>query len=320
MPGVLPAAHRFFRAHAAHSWVPDHVAARGLGLSATRRWQIGYAPPGRDALTAYLRRLGYPEAEIVAAGLARHGRDGRPYDLFRDRAMFAIRDPYGRIAGFLGRRRDGPAPTPGPKYLNSPASPGFRKRELLFGLHEARAALRRGARPVLVEGPFDVLAMDAAGLAAVAPCGMFLTAAHLAALAAVSDLDATGLLLALDGDAGGRRGVLRAARLLAGIGGPVEVADPGTGDPADVLRTGGPAAVRDLLRSTTPLADLVVDTCLDTRTGDSPEDRLAAVRTATTEIARMRPHQAARQVARVAHRLDVPHPVVTSALVAALTS
>jgi DNA primase len=318
MSAPLAAAHRFWRARLPGSWVPDHLAARGFPPAVPRRWEIGYAPAARRALTDELRGLGFTDEEIVACGLARRDRQGELYDLFRDRAMFTIRDAAGSIAGFLGRRTDGGR---GPKYLNSPASPRFRKSALLFGLHEARDRLAEGGRPVLVEGPFDVIAVSLAGHAAVAPCGTFCTAGQLAALAAVADLDSTGVLVALDGDAGGRRGVLRAGDVLARIAGPVDVMVPPDGqDPADLLRHGGRTAVRAALRTTVPLFDLIVDAAVERAArGTTPEDRLAAVRAATAAIVRMRPAEATRQVARVAYRLDVPHVVVTEALTAAVT-
>ncbi|HEX2317342.1 MAG TPA: toprim domain-containing protein, partial [Thermomonospora sp.] len=219
----LHEAHRFFVAHAAGSWVPGHLAERGLGPSVLARWEVGYAPDDWQALTGRLRALGYDEEAIVAAGLARRGRGGAPHDLFRDRAMLAIREPGGAVAGFIGRRRDG---TEGPRYLNSPESAIFRKGRLLYGLHEIRGRLAQGARPVIVEGPFDALAVNTAvpdALAAVAICGPAVSAAHLAALGEAADLARTGVLLAPDGDRAGRAAAVRAWDVLAGVPGPVDV-------------------------------------------------------------------------------------------------
>lgn len=231
------------------------------------------------------------------------------YDVFRDRAMFAIRTADGRIAGFIGRLPDGGT---GPKYLNSPDSAFFHKGDLLYGLHEARERFAGGARPVLVEGPLDAIAVGLAAAprehAAVAACGLSLTAAQLAALGRAADLDRTGLVLALDGDPAGRTAALRAWETLAPVGGPVEAVPFPTGrDPADLLREEGPGAVRRALSGTAGLMDLVVDGAVERSGGTlgTPEQRLAAIRAAAAVIAAGRPAEAAAQVVRVAARLGV---------------
>ncbi|MFD0685198.1 toprim domain-containing protein [Actinomadura fibrosa] len=325
--GVTRAAHRFFRARLRDGWVPAYLAGRGFPAGVQRRWQIGYAPPGPRTLTDHLRGLGHGDDEIVAAGLARRGRSG-PSDTFQDRAMFALRTPDGTVAGFIGRRADG---GPGPKYLNGPDTALFHKGELLYGLHEARDRLAAGARPVLVEGPLDAIAVTLAApgdYAAVATCGLSFTAAQLGALASVADLDGTGVLVALDGDPAGRRGALRAWEHLAAVGGPVETAALPSGlDPAGVLRAEGRAALRRVLRAHTPLMDEAVDAALTSacasfgphpavRREASAEERLAAVRAAAAVIT-ARPGEAARQAARVASRTGVPAELVTDTLIEA---
>ncbi|WP_329519512.1 toprim domain-containing protein [Spirillospora sp. NBC_01491] len=320
---LLPAAHRFFRARLADGWVPAYLEGRGFPSSVQQQWRIGYAPRGTHALTDHLRGLGHDDAAILAAGLARRGRGGRLYDVFRDRAMFAIRTADGRIAGFIGRLPDGGT---GPKYLNSPDSAFFHKGDLLYGLHEARERFAGGARPVLVEGPLDAIAVGLAAAprehAAVAACGLSLTAAQLAALGRAADLDRTGLVLALDGDPAGRTAALRAWETLAPVGGPVEAVPFPTGrDPADLLREEGPGAVRRALSGTAGLMDLVVDGAVERSGGTlgTPEQRLAAIRAAAAVIAAGRPAEAAAQVVRVAARLGVDAGAVTDALVDAVS-
>ncbi|WP_067456073.1 toprim domain-containing protein [Actinomadura macra] len=320
--GVMAAAHRFFRARLAGSWVTGYLAGRGVAAGAQRRWQIGCAPPGPAVLTGHLRGLGHGEEDIVSSGLARRAGDGRLVDTFRDRAMFPIRTPDGTIAGFIGRRRDG---ADGPKYLNGPDTALFHKSELLFGLHEARGRLAAGARPVLVEGPLDAIAVALAGPAEhapVAPCGLSLTGAHLDALEGSADLGTTGVLVALDGDAAGRSGAIRAFETLARVGGPLEVASlPAGCDPADLLRDGGRAAVRRALRTRAPLTDVVVDAAIGRAGGTltTAEERLRAIRAAAAVVT-ARPAEAARQAIRIAARTSVPTAMVTEALIEAAAS
>ncbi|TYK49373.1 toprim domain-containing protein [Actinomadura decatromicini] len=314
--GITSDAERFFRASLGGSWVPAYLAERGFPPSVQARWRIGYAPAGRRVLTEHLRTRGHTDDAIVAAGLARRDPAGRLRDTFRDRAVFAIRTVDGAVAGFIGRRRDG---APGPKYLNGPDTSLFHKGELLYGLHEARDRLAAGARPVVVEGPLDAIAVTLAGpteYAAVATCGLALTSAQLGALADTADLDRAGVLVALDGDPAGRSGAVRAWERLAGIGGPVELAAlPAGRDPADVLRADGRAALLQALRARAPLLDAVVDAALARAGGTlgTPEERLTGIRAASGVIA-SRPAEAARQVVRIASRTDVPPALVTEIL------
>ncbi|TDC53489.1 hypothetical protein E1281_17680 [Actinomadura sp. KC345] len=345
--GIMSDAHEWFRAGLGKSWVPAYLAGRGFPAGAQRRWGIGYAPARPDALTEHLRMLGYGDDEIVASGLARRGQAvrgqavrgqarreqasqgrasqgqasqgqvGRLRDTFRGRAMFAIRTADGAIAGFIGRRRDD---APGPKYLNGPDTSLFHKGELLYGLHEARDRLAVGACPVLVEGPLDAIAVTIAGpaeYAAVATCGLALTTSQLAALGDVADLDETGVVLALDGDQAGRSGAVRTWERLAGIGGPLGTAClPAGHDPAGLLHSGGRTTVLEALRKRRPLMDEVVDAAVSRAGGAlaTPEERVTALRAASRVIA-ARPPESARQVVRLAARLDVPASLVTEVLV-----
>ncbi|WP_433333539.1 toprim domain-containing protein [Spirillospora sp. CA-294931] len=315
---ILSVAHRFFRSRMRESWVPAYLAGRGFAPDVQRRWGVGYAPAGPRALIEHLRARGHKDEAIIGSGLARPGNG--LCDAFRDRAMFALRTPAGAVAGFIGRRPDG---GDGPKYLNSPDTPAFHKGELLFGLHETGDRLARGARPVIVEGPLDAIAVNLAleDHAAMATCGLAFTPGHLAALARAVDLDETGLVLAMDGDKAGRTAAARAWRTLARLDGPVEAAVLATGgDPADILRDQGLAAVREALAVRRPLMDVVVDAAVE-RAGDglgSPERRLAAGRAAARVIAAGRPAEAARQVVRVAGATGVGHTAVTDAVIEAI--
>src|SRR5258707_3754587 len=141
--GLTLDAARFCAACLAASWVPAYLAGRGFGEQALRPWTVGYAPAGWRALIAHLRDLGYGDAVIQAAGLARRTRRGALVDFFRDRAMFGIRWPDGTLAGFTGRARPG-GRRPAPVYPNSRTTGLYRKGSLLFGPYEGRRALGAG--------------------------------------------------------------------------------------------------------------------------------------------------------------------------------
>ncbi|RAY14994.1 hypothetical protein DPM19_09595 [Actinomadura craniellae] len=316
---VHRAAHRFFQSNLAGSWVPGYLSDRGFSADVPQRWELGYAPKAGRTLTDHLRRIGHSDQVILASGLARRTRTGALFDAFRDRLVFPLRTGEGAVVAFIGRRPDG---APGPKYLNSPETALFRKGEVLFGLHETRDRLAAGARLVIVEGPLDAIAVNTTdGYAAVGPCGTALTAAQLAALGRHADLDTAGVLLALDGDPAGQASTIRAWLTLSHLTGPLDaLVLPDERDPADVLRAGGPPAVRTMLRFPVPLADLVVDACIDRYGGtlEFAEQKLTAVRAATALIARMPAVQVPRQVARLHARTGVEVAIVTDALTEAV--
>lgn len=298
---VLQAAERFYLSRLSHSWVPGYLATRGLSQAAVARWRIGYAPAGWTTLIGHLLRLGHDQDVIVAAGLARPSRRGTLIDSFRDRVMLTIHDEQGGIVGFIGRARPG-ARAGTPKYLNSPDSPAYRKGDVLFGLHEARSQLAHGATPVLAEGPFDAIAVTAAGAqqyAGLAPCGTAFTHRQAAALARVADLRQSGVLVALDGDRAGQTGAIKAYEILHPYTDKtVAVILPSDGDPAGILQASGPAALCAALQRTESLATAVIDAHIDQWSGrlDYAEGQLTAMRSAAARIAQLLAPEAAKAI------------------------
>jgi DNA primase len=319
--GLTLAAARFFAARLAGSWVPAYLAGRGFGERVLRPWTVGYAPAGWRVLTVHLRDLGYGDTAIQAAGLARRTRRGVLVDFFRDRAMFGIRWPDGTLAGFTGRTRPGGS-RPGPVYLNSRTTGLYRKGSLLFGLYEGRRALAAGARPVLVEGPLDAIAVSAGGAyTGVSPCGTALTAAQVTLLARACDLRRTGVVVAFDADRAGRRAAVRADHLLRGVTDhAVAAVLPAGQDPAGFRREHGGRALARQLDAGVPLADLVVDETVAPfeRWLVFPDGKFAALHAAAPLVAGLPSGQVARQVARVAGRLGLSFAEVTDAVTGAL--
>jgi DNA primase len=310
---------RFFRSRLADSWVPHHLERRGFGSAIQQRWQAGYAPAAWDALTSYLRALRFPDLLIEAAGLAHRSQRGTLIDTFRDRAILPIRSADGRVAAFIGRAPEDAGPGL-PKYLNSPRTCLYHKGETLFGLWEARQTLAAGVRPVIVEGPFDAIAVTTActgRCAGVAPCGTALTAEQVKTLNQVADLGSTGVLVAFDSDIAGRQAAIRAYHLLTPYAHDVSaIALPAGQDPAQVFTEHGPSALAEISIHPHPLADLVTDAMVDKwiRWLQYPEGQINALRATAPVIAAMPVPQVARQVARLAHRLGLDHATVTEAV------
>ncbi|MFC3266492.1 DNA primase, partial [Camelimonas abortus] len=238
-----------------------YLDGRGVGPEARRRFRIGYAPAGRHELQNALAAKGVSVELMVEAGLLVAGADiPAPYDRFRDRVIFPICDPRGRPVAFGGRAM---APDVQPKYLNSPETPLFHKGALLYNLHHARKALHgaaaRGPAAIyVVEGYVDVIALDMAGLPqAVAPLGTALTADQLALLWRSADT----VSLCFDGDGAGRRAAFRALDVALPLLVPGKsvsfVLLPEGQDPDDLLRHGGPEAVRTALGAAMPMIDML---------------------------------------------------------------
>ncbi len=177
----------------------EYMKARGLTGSTAARFGLGFAPDAWQSLREAFTE--YEQPQLVEAGLV-IADDGKRYDRFRGRIMFPIRNARGLVIGFGARvLGDGE-----PKYLNSPETPVFRKGQELYGLYEARDAIRQAERAIVCEGYLDVNQLSQAGFAeAVAALGTAVTSAHVSALLRVTD----HVVFSFDGDA-------RAARRRAG--------------------------------------------------------------------------------------------------------
>jgi DNA primase len=205
----------------------SYLKARGLDADAIDKFQLGYAPDSWDTVTHALRAEGIPPEMGALAGLIAERKTGGHYDRLRDRITFPICDVRGRIIGFGGRAI---SPEQEPKYLNTPESPIFRKRAAFYGYPDALAPIRSAERAVVVEGYFDRIALDLAGVSfAVATCGTALTPDH------VRDLRRrTGeIVLLFDGDEAGQRALEKALQLLLPEGLRVRSAVLPAGDDPD---------------------------------------------------------------------------------------
>ena len=218
--------------------------------------------------------------------------------------MLPVHDERGNIAGFLGRARPGAGPEV-PKYLNSPETSSYQKGSLLFGLHQARDLLARGATPVIVEGPFDAIAVtmaDPGRHAGLAPCGTALTSKQAAILAQAADLGSTGVLVAFDDDPAGRKAAVRAYDILRTVSSRLQSAVLSGKDPAEILQTEGPAALRTVLRDQVqPLSAVVIDAHLAPweRRLQDPEGPLLAMRSTAAVIAGLLPAGSAEAIRQI---------------------
>lgn len=228
----------------------DYVAKRGITAKVSEKFRVGYAPARWDALQSFLASKKIPATEVERLGLAGVNERGR-YDFFRDRVMLPVIDRQKRVIGFGGRLLDPDAKDR--KYVNSPDSPLFHKKEQLYGLHAAIDAIRRSGVAIVVEGNFDVLSLHEAGIEeAVAPMGTALTEEQIGILGRI----AKTVVVVFDGDAAGQRAAQKAVPLFVEADVDGRVARMPTGvDPDDFVKTEGAAAFRRLVDSARPMLD-----------------------------------------------------------------
>ncbi|HUF55918.1 MAG TPA: DNA primase, partial [Thermohalobaculum sp.] len=231
----------------------DYLAGRGLADATLKRFEIGFAPDSRTHQTAHFQEKGVLE-DAIAAGLAIRPDDGgAPFDRFRNRVMFPIRDARGRCIAFGARAL---SPEARAKYLNSPETPVFSKGRALYNHAPAREAAARAGTVVVAEGYMDVIALAQAGFAhAVAPLGTAVTAEQLQLLWRMADEP----VIALDGDEAGARAANRLVDLALPLLAPGKSLRfcilPEGQDPDDLIRAGGAAVMGRALEGARPLIE-----------------------------------------------------------------
>ncbi len=250
-----------------------YAEQRGLRLETISTFRIGFAPDARDALLKHFRRKGVSEELLAEAGLIAVPEDGgKPYDRFRHRLMFPIRDARGRVIAFGGRAL-GEARA---KYLNSPETPVFHKSNVLFNLDLARKPAFERGEVIAVEGYMDVIALHQAGIHhVVAPLGTALTESQLAMLWRM----AAQPVMCFDGDMAGRKAAWRALEtalphLKPGHSLRFAFLPEGM-DPDDMVRTEGGAAFLAVVEQAEALIDFLFRHATEGRRLKTPEEKAA---------------------------------------------
>jgi DNA primase len=255
---AMEAACRFFEARV---WDEEPLAffeERGLEAEQQTRFRIGYAPSSRSSLREHLAQKGFSVEEMATAGLLIHGEDiSVPYDRFRNRVMFPITDPKGRVIAFGGRALDAEQSA---KYMNSPETPLFHKGNVLYNLHLARPAAHDAGHIIAVEGYMDVVSMDRAGItAAVAPLGTALTENQLALLWRMHPEP----ILCFDGDSAGKKAAYRAIDVALPKLAPNAtlrfVFLPDKDDPDSMVRDGREGQLKAILQGSRPLVEVLFE-------------------------------------------------------------
>ncbi len=278
----------------------EYLKGRGISGEIAKRFHIGYAPPGWQGLQAVF--TDYNSSELEQAGLvitsqAEPGEgeaiESKRYDRFRNRIMFPILSARGDVIGF-GARAMGDEQ---PKYLNSPETPVFSKGSGLYGLFEARPAMREAGEVWVVEGYMDVVMLAQFGLhQAVATLGTATTEDHLRLLSRQS----SKLVFMFDGDSAGRKAALRALETSLGFASEkfqVRFAFlPQGHDPDSLVRESGRQAIEEAARSATVLSEFLLQHAADNQDLRLAEGRAAAAAQARRLLALMPMSELKRQI------------------------
>ncbi len=263
-----------------------YLADRGVTGSIQHQFRIGYAPDGRFALKTHLAGKEVTLEQMTSAGLLVAGDDiPVAFDRFRDRIMFPILDPRGRVIAFGGRAMSAEVAA---KYLNSPDTPLFRKGTVLYNFDRARGAAHEKGTIIAVEGYMDVIAMTQAGFAnTVAPLGTALTEDQLALLWRT----APEPVLCFDGDSAGQRAADRALDMALPLllpGKSLRFALlPAGQDPDDLLRSDGAQAVQAVIDAAQTMSDVLWGRALALNDRSTPEKKAQFERDLGAEIDRI---------------------------------
>ena len=260
--------------HPNASHAKAYLQQRGLTSKEIEAFQIGYAPNSKDALKNHLLQQNFQLADIILSGMAIGGPDIKvPYDRFRDRIIFPIKDLKGRIIAFGGRALDPNQPA---KYLNSPETPLFHKGHQLYNAAEARSAAYQAKAIIVTEGYMDVIAMHRAGFPhTVAPLGTALTDGQMSLLWRM----ATEPILCFDGDQAGQKAAYRAVETALPLLKPGHSLKftflPDGQDPDDVLNQQGRDEMQSLLAAAKPLSEVLWQKEYQQAEWNTPERRAA---------------------------------------------
>jgi DNA primase len=299
----------------------EFLAQRGFDREMAESFGCGYAPEGWDPLTRHLRQKGFNDNELVTAGLSRQARSGNLIDRFRRRLLWPIRELTGDVVGFGARKLFDD--DDGPKYLNTPETPLYKKSHVLYGIDRSKREIAKQGRAVIVEGYTDVMACHLSGVpTAVATCGTAFGADHIGVLRRLlmdTDAYAGEIIFTFDGDAAGQKAALRAFEDDQRFVAQTYIAvSPDNMDPCELRLAKGDVAVRDLVARREPLIAFALRSHLSRYDLETAEGRVAALRATAPLVAKIKDRALRPEYARrLAGDLGMDVEAVTRAVASA---
>lgn len=289
----------------------EYIRLRGINEESAKLFRLGYAPDSWDALGNHLKDRGATTDEIHGSGLIVPKDSGGFYDRFRARVIFPITDPQGRVIAFGGRvMGEGE-----PKYLNSPETTVYTKGHNLFGLGHSKNEIRNLGFAILVEGYLDCIIPFQEGVHnIVASLGTALTDGQVRLLRRY--MDQPQIVVNFDPDSAGQAATMRSIDVLLAEGFKVNIlAMPTNQDPDDFVRAHGIDRFRELLKTTQPYLDYIIDTSIAAHDTSRPTGKVAAINAILPHLARMRDKVARADYAgQIADRLKIDSRVVREEL------
>jgi DNA primase len=289
----------------------EYIRSRGIAEETMRLFRLGYAPDSWDALTNHLKDRGATTDEIHSSGLAVMKETGGFYDRFRARVIFPITDSQGRVIAFGGRvMGEGE-----PKYLNSPETALYTKGRNLFALGHARNEIRSLGFAILVEGYLDCIIPFQEGVHnVVASLGTALTDSQVRLLRRY--MDQPQIVVNFDPDSAGQAATMRSIDVLLAEGFKVNIlAMPTNQDPDEFVRAHGVERFRELLKTTQPYIDYIIDASIAGHDTTRPTGKVAAINAILPHLARMRDKVARADYAgQLADRLKIDSHIVREEL------
>jgi len=270
----------------------DFLTKRGFDRDAAKSFGVGYAPDQWDSLFKYLKGKGFTEEELMLAGLVKEGTKG-PIDRYRNRLIWPVKDISGDVVGFGARKLASDEVDQGPKYLNSPETPIYKKNQILYGLDVAKKEISKTRQVVIVEGYTDVMAAHLAGVTtAVATCGTAFGDEHIRIIRRLlMDADAFRgeVIFTFDGDAAGQKAALRAFEDDQKFVAQTFVAvEPNGMDPCELRQANGDSAVRELVARRVPLFEFAIKSVIAGYDITNPEGRVNALNQVAPLIGKIR--------------------------------
>jgi len=270
----------------------DFLTKRGFDRDAAKNFNVGYAPDEWDGLYKNLKGKGFTDEELNLAGLVKEASKGM-IDRYRNRLIWPVKDISGDVVGFGARKLASDEVDTGPKYLNSPETPVYKKNQILYGLDMAKKEIAKNRQVVIVEGYTDVMAAHLSGITtAVATCGTAFGDEHIRIIRRLlMDADAFRgeVIFTFDGDAAGQKAALRAFEDDQKFVAQTFVAvEPNGMDPCELRQAHGDDAVRNLVARRVPLFEFAIKSVIANYDITAAEGRVNALNQVAPLIGKIR--------------------------------